>query len=67
MRSDVIPGATFHDYQLPDQDGNARRLSALADFTMISGFDVDITAAVPDGALVEIDPDAAVLRVLADA
>jgi predicted aconitase with swiveling domain len=32
--------------------------AALADFTMISGFAVDITAAVPDGALVEVDPEA---------
>jgi predicted aconitase with swiveling domain len=32
--------------------------AALADFTMISGFDVDITAVVPDGALVEVDPEA---------
>ena len=40
--------------------------AALADFTMMSGFDVDITAAVPDGAWVEIDPETAVLRVLAD-
>jgi predicted aconitase with swiveling domain len=31
---------------------------ALADFTMISGFAVDITQAVPDGAMVEVDPDA---------
>ena len=30
--------------------------AALADFTMISGFDVDITQAVPNGALVEVDP-----------
>src|ERR1700726_4440521 len=30
--------------------------AALADFTMISGFEVDITAAIPDGALVEVDP-----------
>jgi predicted aconitase with swiveling domain len=29
--------------------------AALADFTMISGFDVDITAAIPNGALVEVD------------
>jgi uncharacterized protein len=41
--------------------------AALADFTMMSGFEADITAAVPDGALVEIDPDTATLRVLADA
>jgi uncharacterized protein len=32
--------------------------AAFADFTMISGFSVDITAAVPDGALVEVDPEA---------
>ena len=40
--------------------------AALADFTMISGFTVDITAAVPDGALVEVDPEASppCLRVL---
>ena len=30
--------------------------AALADFTMISGFDVDITRAIPNGALVEVDP-----------
>ncbi len=30
--------------------------AALADFTMISGFDVDITQAIPTGALVEVDP-----------
>jgi hypothetical protein len=43
--------------------------AALADFTMISGFDVDITVAVPDGALVEIDPaaDPPCLRILAEA
>jgi uncharacterized protein len=29
--------------------------AALAGFTMISGFDVDITAAIPNGALVEVD------------
>ena len=32
--------------------------AALADFTMISGFDVDITKAIPNGSLVEIDPTA---------
>ena len=31
---------------------------ALADFTMISGFDGDITQAIPNGAMVEIDPNA---------
>jgi predicted aconitase with swiveling domain len=30
--------------------------AALADFTMISGFDVDITLAVANGAEVEVDP-----------
>jgi predicted aconitase with swiveling domain len=30
--------------------------AALADFTMISGFDQDITQAIPNGALVEVDP-----------
>jgi uncharacterized protein len=41
--------------------------AALADFTMISGFEQDITAIVPDGALVEVDPtgEPPVLRVLA--
>jgi predicted aconitase with swiveling domain len=29
--------------------------AALADFTMISGFDLDITLAVPNGAEVEVD------------
>jgi uncharacterized protein len=32
---------------------------ALADFTMISGFDVDITQAIANGAQVEVDPTAA--------
>ena len=41
--------------------------AALADFTMLSGFDVDITAMVPHGALVEVDPEAdcPCLRILA--
>jgi predicted aconitase with swiveling domain len=30
--------------------------AALADFSMISGFDVDITQAIPSGALVEVNP-----------
>jgi len=30
--------------------------AALADFTMISGFDRDITQVIPNGVLVEIDP-----------
>ena len=42
--------------------------AALANFTMISGFGVDITQVVPDGALVEVDPesDPPCLRVLAE-
>jgi predicted aconitase with swiveling domain len=32
--------------------------AALADFNMISGFDVDITSVIPNGAWVEIEPDA---------
>ena len=32
--------------------------AALADFTMMSGFDCDITKAIPNGAEVEIDPEA---------
>jgi hypothetical protein len=41
--------------------------AALAGFTMMSGFAVDITSAVPDGALVEVDPgsDPPRLRILA--
>jgi predicted aconitase with swiveling domain len=30
--------------------------AAFADFTMISGFDVDITQTIPNNALVEVDP-----------
>ncbi len=37
--------------------------AALADFTMLSGFEVDITTVVPNGALVEIEPP--FLRVIA--
>ncbi len=33
--------------------------AALAEFTMISGFDRDITKAIPTGTIVEIDPAAA--------
>src|SRR4051812_1718271 len=29
MRSDITPGGTFPDYELPDQDSAARRLSEL--------------------------------------
>ncbi|HZP77813.1 MAG TPA: DUF126 domain-containing protein [Pseudolabrys sp.] len=30
--------------------------AALADFTMLAGFDLDITGAIPNGAMVEVDP-----------
>jgi uncharacterized protein len=30
--------------------------AAFADFTMISGFDCDITQVIPNGALAEVDP-----------
>src|SRR3954463_10849032 len=29
MRNDIVPGATFPDYELPDQTGKHHRLSAL--------------------------------------
>jgi predicted aconitase with swiveling domain len=38
--------------------------AALGDITMLAGFDEDVTAAVPDGAQVAIDPEAATLTVL---
>ena len=38
--------------------------TALADITMLAGFDEDITAAIPDGAEVEIDPGKKTIRVL---
>jgi len=39
---------------------------ALADFTMISGFDVDITKAIPNRSIVEVDPtsDRPFIRIL---
>jgi predicted aconitase with swiveling domain len=42
--------------------------AAFADFTMLSGFDVDTTDVVPDGALVEVDAesDPPCLRVLSE-
>ena len=32
--------------------------AALAEFTMLSGFELDITSAIPNGAMVEVDPAA---------
>jgi predicted aconitase with swiveling domain len=37
---------------------------ALADLTLLAGFDRDITAAVPHGAMVELDPAGQTLRLL---
>jgi uncharacterized protein len=39
--------------------------AALADFTMISGFDLDITQVVPNGAWVEVDGRQKLIRTLA--
>ena len=38
--------------------------AALGDIAMLAGFDEDVTAVVPNGAMVEIDPQAKTLRVL---
>ena len=38
--------------------------AALGDLPMLAGFDVDITGAIPDGAEIEVDPQAGVVRVL---
>lgn len=38
--------------------------AALGDVTMLAGFDTDITAQIPHGAMVEIDPEAFTIRVL---
>jgi predicted aconitase with swiveling domain len=38
--------------------------AALGNVAMLAGFDEDITAAIPHGAIVEIDPEAGTIRVL---
>jgi predicted aconitase with swiveling domain len=38
--------------------------AALGDVPMLAGFDVDITAAIPDGAEVEVDPSAKTITIL---
>lgn len=38
--------------------------AALGDISMLAGFDVDITAQIPHGAMVEVDPQAHTIRVL---
>lgn len=40
--------------------------AALGNVTMLAGFDVDITAEIPHGAMVEVDPEAGTIRVLED-
>ena len=38
--------------------------AALGDVTMLAGFDEDITAAIPHGSQVEIDPEKKTIRVV---
>jgi predicted aconitase with swiveling domain len=38
--------------------------AALGDVSMLAGFDTDITVAIPDGAMVEVDPENYTIRVL---
>lgn len=38
--------------------------AALGDVTMLAGFDEDITAAIPHGSTVEVDPEAKTIRVV---
>jgi predicted aconitase with swiveling domain len=38
--------------------------AALGNVTMLAGFDVDITAEIPHGAMVEVDPEAGTIRVI---
>ncbi len=38
--------------------------AALSDITMMAGFDEDVTAAIPHGAIVEIDPAKRTLRIV---
>ncbi|HEX2826908.1 MAG TPA: DUF126 domain-containing protein [Burkholderiales bacterium] len=41
--------------------------AALGDVPMMAGFDVDITAAIPDGAQIEVDPASGVVRIVVGA
>ena len=50
----VMPAALLLNAINPIMEQGA----ALADFTMISGFDIDITQAIATGAQVEVDPTA---------
>jgi|SRR5574343_684502 hypothetical protein len=40
--------------------------AALADITMLAGFDEDITAKIPHGSKIEIDPESFTIRVLGE-
>lgn len=41
--------------------------AALGNVSMLAGFDEDITAVIPHGAMVEVDPEAGTIRVLDEA
>lgn len=41
--------------------------AALGNVTMLAGFDIDITAEIASGAIVEVDPEAGTIRVLDNA
>jgi predicted aconitase with swiveling domain len=62
MPSGIVPAALVFNTVNPIMVQGA----ILAGSTMMSGFEVDITAAIPDGAMVEVDPtaDPPMLRVL---
>lgn len=38
--------------------------AALGDISMLAGFDIDITSAIPDGAMVEVDPENLTIRLM---
>jgi predicted aconitase with swiveling domain len=61
---DIVPAALVFNTVNPIMVQGA----ALADATMMSGFDIDITSVIPDGAWVEVDSAAnpPVLRLLSE-
>ena len=62
MRSrDMVPAATV----LNTVNTILAQGAALGDVSMLAGFEVDITARIPHGALVEVDPETCTIRVLA--
>ena len=62
MARGIVPAALVFNTVNPIMVQGA----ALAGSTMMPGFEVDITAAIPDGATVELDPtgDPPLLRVV---